>query len=264
MWRGWGAFVVWHSVYLKAIWPGTFGSVFGVCRPLGALKLSKKMGGEAPHLFGSFYCPLGFPRPQKLAQQFTARLPSDTQALCDYVVITRTTKQKNVKKIEILYFRGPAALAVPGAREKHQEWWGTGELPPPKGGWFLGFSGLPRPGPENMCFFYILNCPLLRRAGCGYVNAVSEEAASLVTLAVSGAFIEGIHLPALGAGIYRGSQIKKAQLGFGRSGRPQGAGNPKFGLNNLALLVSATPRCRHMRHGERSFGACRLGQASGF
>ena len=56
------------------------------------LKLSKKMGGEAPHLFGSFYCPLGFPRPQKLAQQFTARLPSDTQALCDYVVITRTTK----------------------------------------------------------------------------------------------------------------------------------------------------------------------------
>ena len=63
------------------------------CLPAaGGFKTIQKMGGEAPHLFGSFYCPLGFPRPQKLAQQFTARLPSDTQALCDYVVITRTTK----------------------------------------------------------------------------------------------------------------------------------------------------------------------------
>lgn len=93
---------------------------------------------------------------------------------------------------------------------------------------------------------------------------MSEEAANLVTVAVSGAFIEGIHMPAFGAGIYRGSQIKKAQLGFGRSGRPRGAGNPKFVLFNLALPLNATPRCRHMRHGERSFAACRLGQASRF
>jgi hypothetical protein len=75
---------------------------------------------------------------------------------------------------------------------------------------------------------------------------VSEEAANLVTVAVSGAFIEGIHMPAFGAGIYRGG------------------GNPKFVLFNLALPLNATPRCRHMRHGERSFAACRLGQASRF
>ena len=88
--------------------------------------------------------------------------------------------------------------------------------------------GCPGQAPKTCDLFYILNCPLLRRAGCGYVNAVSEEAANLVTVAVSGAFIEGIHMPAFGVGIYRGNQIKNAQLGFGRSGRPRGAGIPSL------------------------------------
>jgi hypothetical protein len=77
--------------------------------------------------------------------------------------------------------------------------------------------GCPGQAPKTSDFFYFENL-LLRRAGCGYVNAVSEEAANLVTVAVSGAFIEGIHMPAFGAGIY-----KKG-------------GNPKFVLFNLALM----------------------------
>ena len=77
--------------------------------------------------------------------------------------------------------------------------------------------GCPGQAPKTSDFLYFKNL-LLRRAGCGYVNAVSEEAANLVTVAVSGAFIEGIHMPAFGAGIY-----KKG-------------GNPKFVLFNLALM----------------------------
>ena len=34
----------------------------------------------------------GFKTIQKMGGEVTARLPSDTQALCDYVVITRITK----------------------------------------------------------------------------------------------------------------------------------------------------------------------------
>ena len=101
--------------------------------------------------------------------------------------------------------------------------------------------GCPGQAPKTCDFFYILNCPLLRRAGCGYVNAVSEEAANLVTVAVSGAFIEGIHMPAFGAGIYRGSQIKNAQLGFGRSGRPRGAGIPSLFFSIWPSLLMPHP-----------------------
>ena len=77
--------------------------------------------------------------------------------------------------------------------------------------------GCPGQAPKTSDFLYFKNL-LLRRAGCGYVNAVSEEAANLVTVAVSGAFIEGIHMPAFGAGICKGG------------------GNPKFVLFNLALM----------------------------
>ena len=41
------------------------GRFLGSGRPLGALKPSKKVGGEAPHLLGGFQSPQGPPRPQK-------------------------------------------------------------------------------------------------------------------------------------------------------------------------------------------------------